>query len=64
MIQQAISCDDPVVFFEPKRRYHDKGEVDESLDPDSAPPMGQARVVTDGQRRHARGLRATGKDGP
>jgi 2-oxoisovalerate dehydrogenase E1 component beta subunit len=48
MIQQAISCDDPVVFFEPKRRYHDKGEVDESLDPDSAPPMGQARVVTDG----------------
>jgi 2-oxoisovalerate dehydrogenase E1 component beta subunit len=48
MIQQAISCDDPVVFFEPKRRYHDKGEVDESLDPNSAPSMGQARVVTDG----------------
>ncbi|HEY3574862.1 MAG TPA: alpha-ketoacid dehydrogenase subunit beta [Arthrobacter sp.] len=48
MIQQAIACDDPVVFFEPKRRYHDKGEVDESLDPRSAPPMGQARVVTDG----------------
>jgi 2-oxoisovalerate dehydrogenase E1 component beta subunit len=48
MIQQAISCDDPVVFFEPKRRYHDKGEVDEALDPASAPPMGQARLVTDG----------------
>lgn len=48
MIQQAISCDDPVVFFEPKRRYHDKGEVDELLDPASATPMGQARVVTDG----------------
>lgn len=48
MIQQAISCDDPVIFFEPKRRYHDKGEVDESLDPNSAPPMGQARVVADG----------------
>jgi pyruvate dehydrogenase E1 component beta subunit len=48
MIQQAISCDDPVIFFEPKRRYHDKGEVDESLDPTSAPPMGQARVVADG----------------
>lgn len=28
MIQQAISDDDPVVFLEPKRRYHDKGEVD------------------------------------
>ncbi|MFE5835954.1 alpha-ketoacid dehydrogenase subunit beta [Arthrobacter sp. NPDC056493] len=48
MIQQAISCDDPVIFFEPKRRYHDKGEVDEALDPNSAPPMGQARVVADG----------------
>jgi pyruvate dehydrogenase E1 component beta subunit len=49
MIQQAISCDDPVIFFEPKRRYHDKGEVDESLNPNSAPPMGQARVVADGR---------------
>ncbi|MFF2316784.1 alpha-ketoacid dehydrogenase subunit beta [Arthrobacter sp. NPDC058097] len=48
MIQQAIACDDPVVFFEPKRRYHDKGDVDEALDPNSAPPMGQARVVTAG----------------
>ena len=28
MIQQSISCDDPVIFFEPKRRYWDKGEVD------------------------------------
>ncbi len=28
MIQQAIADDDPVVFLEPKRRYHDKGEVD------------------------------------
>ena len=30
MIQQAIASDDPVIFFEPKRRYWDKGEVDES----------------------------------
>ncbi|WP_417216588.1 alpha-ketoacid dehydrogenase subunit beta [Arthrobacter sp.] len=28
MMQQAIACDDPVVFFEPKRRYHERGEVD------------------------------------
>src|SRR5688572_16830027 len=28
MIQQAIDSDDPVVFFEPKRRYWDKAEVD------------------------------------
>lgn len=48
VIQQAISCDDPVLYFEPKRRYHDKGEVDEALDPRAAVPMDQARVVTDG----------------
>jgi 2-oxoisovalerate dehydrogenase E1 component beta subunit len=29
MIQQAIASDDPVVFFEPKRRYWEKGEVDD-----------------------------------
>jgi 2-oxoisovalerate dehydrogenase E1 component beta subunit len=28
MLQQAIECDDPVIFFEPKRRYWDKGQVD------------------------------------
>jgi 2-oxoisovalerate dehydrogenase E1 component beta subunit len=31
MIRQAIRCDDPVLFFEPKRRYWTKGEVDEDL---------------------------------
>ncbi|MDQ1747852.1 MAG: 2-oxoisovalerate dehydrogenase component beta subunit [Frankiaceae bacterium] len=30
MIQQAIASDDPIVFFEPKRRYWDKAEVDPS----------------------------------
>jgi pyruvate dehydrogenase E1 component beta subunit len=28
MIQQAIETDDPVLFYEPKRRYWDKAEVD------------------------------------
>jgi 2-oxoisovalerate dehydrogenase E1 component beta subunit len=28
MIQQSIETDDPVLFYEPKRRYWDKGEVD------------------------------------
>jgi 2-oxoisovalerate dehydrogenase E1 component beta subunit len=28
MIQQSIASDDPVIFFEPKRRYWDKAEVD------------------------------------
>jgi pyruvate dehydrogenase E1 component beta subunit len=48
VIQQAISCDDPVIFFVPKRRYHDKADVDEAVDPRTAQPMEQARVLTDG----------------
>lgn len=28
MLQQAIACDDPVVFFEPKRRYWEKSILD------------------------------------
>jgi 2-oxoisovalerate dehydrogenase E1 component beta subunit len=45
MIRQSISCDDPVVFFEPKRRYWDKAEVDLDADPD---PLWRARVVREG----------------
>ena len=37
MIQQAIACDDPIVFFEPKRRYHDKAEVETSAPLSAAP---------------------------
>lgn len=48
VIQQAVSCDDPVIFFEPKRRYHDKADVDESVDPRTAVPMDKARVLTEG----------------
>ena len=33
MIQQAVASDDPVIFFEPKRRYHERAEVDESATP-------------------------------
>lgn len=32
MIRQAIETDDPVIFYEPKRRYWDKGEVGEAPD--------------------------------
>ena len=32
MLRQAIACDDPVVFFEPKRLYHRKGDVDLDVD--------------------------------
>ncbi len=48
VIQQAIACDDPVVYFEPKRRYHVKGEVDETIPLAETTPMGAARVVTPG----------------
>ncbi|MEV0416618.1 alpha-ketoacid dehydrogenase subunit beta [Streptosporangium canum] len=48
MIQQAIRCDDPVVFFEPKRRYWEKAEVDTSAAPAGWPPFDQAQVVRPG----------------
>lgn len=48
MLQQAIASDDPVLFFEPKRRYHAKGEVDETASLADAKPMGVATVVTPG----------------
>ncbi|MDX6339121.1 MAG: 2-oxoisovalerate dehydrogenase component beta subunit, partial [Streptosporangiaceae bacterium] len=35
MIQQAIASDDPVIFYEPKRRYWEKSEVDVELGPES-----------------------------
>ncbi|MDX6286189.1 MAG: 2-oxoisovalerate dehydrogenase component beta subunit [Frankiales bacterium] len=48
MIQQAIASDDPVIFFEPKRRYWDKAELDESIPLADADPLHQARVVRQG----------------
>jgi 2-oxoisovalerate dehydrogenase E1 component subunit beta len=48
MIQQAVLSDDPVIFFEPKRRYWDKAEVDLPGALAAAPPMDQARVVASG----------------
>ena len=48
MIQQAIACDDPVIFFEPKRRYWDKDEVDTAPGLASALPLSSARTMTEG----------------
>ncbi len=48
MIQQAIASDDPVLYFEPKRRYHDKGDVDETIDLSAALPLDKAAVVSPG----------------
>ncbi|MET9219250.1 alpha-ketoacid dehydrogenase subunit beta [Streptomyces sp. NPDC088197] len=47
MLQQAIECDDPVIFFEPKRRYWDKGEVDTSAVPGSPHKAVVAQEGTD-----------------
>ena len=45
MLQQAIECDDPVLFFEPKRRYYEKAE----LNPDEQPrPLFTSRVLRSG----------------
>ena len=46
MIQQAISSDDPIVFFESKRRYWEKGEVDLGAAPNF--PLHASRVVREG----------------
>src|SRR6188472_2839969 len=47
MIQQAVACDDPVIFFEPKRRYHDRAEYDTAA---TSPPRGlfEAKVMREG----------------
>ena len=44
MIQQTIACDDPVIFFEPKRRYWAKGDIAEAPD-----ELFKARIVRPGR---------------
>jgi pyruvate dehydrogenase E1 component beta subunit len=50
MIQQAIASDDPVIFFEPKRRYWEKADVDTSAQAAAAEryPLYSSRVVREG----------------
>jgi 2-oxoisovalerate dehydrogenase E1 component beta subunit len=48
MVQQAIATDDPVILYEPKRRYWEKAELDESLTLDQALPLHSARVAREG----------------
>ncbi|MGO4258859.1 alpha-ketoacid dehydrogenase subunit beta [Marmoricola sp. RAF53] len=45
LLGQAIRCNDPVVFLEPKRSYWSKGEVDPSA---PSVPMDRARIVRPG----------------
>ena len=63
MLRQAIASDDPVVYFEPKRLYHSKGDVELDIHLADAPPMGLARDRPRGVGRHAAHLRRAGRDG-
>ncbi len=47
MIQQAIESNDPVIFFEPKRRYWQKGIVNLDTPPSS---MHDAKVIREGSQ--------------
>ena len=46
MIQQAVACDDPIIFCEPKSRYWEKGAVDLEH---AGIGLFDARVVRDGR---------------
>ncbi|MFC5928944.1 alpha-ketoacid dehydrogenase subunit beta [Cryobacterium melibiosiphilum] len=46
LLRQAIASDDPVLYFEPKRRYHVKGEVEPTL----GSPMERAVIVSPGSQ--------------
>ncbi len=48
MVQQAIATDDPVIFYEPKRRYWEKADLDESMTFEQAAPLHAARVLREG----------------
>jgi pyruvate dehydrogenase E1 component beta subunit len=48
MIQQSVSCDDPVIFFEPKRRYWEKADIDIAGALAAALPLDQARILASG----------------
>lgn len=47
MMRQAIDSNDPIIFFEPKSRYWQKGEVDREQSA-NVPPLHSSRVVRTG----------------
>jgi pyruvate dehydrogenase E1 component beta subunit len=50
MLRQAIACDDPVIFYEPKRRYWDRGEFDDEEDErTSVLPLDAAAILRPGR---------------
>jgi pyruvate dehydrogenase E1 component beta subunit len=47
MLRQAVACEDPVIFYEPKKQYWTKGEVDTAAT--DVLPMDRARVLRGGR---------------
>ena len=60
MIQQAIACDDPVIFLEPKRRY--RPTRPSSTSRATPEPLFTVARRAPGHRRHRAGLRPDGED--
>jgi pyruvate dehydrogenase E1 component beta subunit len=46
LLRAAVACDDPVIFFEPKRRYWERGALAAPEDPPL--PMDRARIARSG----------------
>ena len=51
MLRAAIACDDPVIFFEPKRRYWEKGTLDRLQPADDAAAVWPPRCFSSVVRR-------------
>jgi 2-oxoisovalerate dehydrogenase E1 component beta subunit len=49
MIQQAVACDDPVIFYEPKRRYWEKAELADEISLADARPLFVGKVARPGE---------------
>ena len=48
LIRAAVTCDDPVIFYEPKRRYWDSADVDLSASAGDADCLSTARILRAG----------------
>jgi 2-oxoisovalerate dehydrogenase E1 component beta subunit len=49
MLRQAVTCADPVIFYEPKRCYWTTADVAEEPDDERVLPLDRARVVRPGR---------------